>query len=48
VRRREGDSHREINAWLNRQLGITSVEKASITELERSVELLVGRLTARR
>jgi superfamily II DNA or RNA helicase len=48
VRRREGDSHREINAWLNRKLGITSVEKASIAELERSVELLVGRLTTRR
>lgn len=48
VRRRDGDSHREINAWLNRKLGITSVEKASIDELERSVELLVGRLTTRR
>ena len=48
VRRRDGDSHREINAWLNRKVGITSVEKASIDDLERSVELLVGRLTSRR
>jgi superfamily II DNA or RNA helicase len=48
VRRRDGDSHREINAWLNRRLGITSVDKATITELERSVELLVGRLTKQR
>jgi hypothetical protein len=48
VRRRDGVSHREINAWLNRKLGIQSVEQASLQELERSVELLVGRLTAKR
>ena len=48
VRRRDGTSHREINAWLNRKLGIASVEKASLSELERSVELLVGKLTGRR
>ncbi len=27
VRRRDGTSHREINAWLNRAIGITSVER---------------------
>ncbi len=48
VRRRDGMSHREINAWLNRRLGITSVEKATLEELERSVELLVSRLTTKR
>ncbi len=48
VRRRDGTSHREINAWLNRKLGITSVEQATLAELERSVELLVRKLTARR
>ncbi len=48
VRRRDGTSHREINAWLNRKLGITSVEKATLADLERSVELLVGKLSARR
>ncbi|HWF74730.1 MAG TPA: hypothetical protein VG186_15375 [Solirubrobacteraceae bacterium] len=48
VRRRAGSSHREINAWLNRRVGITSVEDATIEELERSVELLVGKLTGRR
>ena len=48
VRRRDGSSHREINAWLNRKLGITSVEKATLADLERSVELLVGKLTSRR
>ena len=48
VRRRDGTSHREINAWLNRKLGITSVEDATLEELERSVELLVTRLTSGR
>jgi superfamily II DNA or RNA helicase len=48
VRRRDGASHREINAWLNRKLGISSVERASLEDLERSVELLVGRLIAKR
>jgi superfamily II DNA or RNA helicase len=48
VRRRDGLSHREINAWLNRKLGIISVEKATLAELEQSVELLLGRLTGRR
>jgi superfamily II DNA or RNA helicase len=48
VRRRDGSSHREINAWLNRRVGITRVEDATIDELERSVELLMGKLTGRR
>ena len=48
VRRRDGTSHREINAWLNRKLGITSVEKATLDRLERSVELLMGKLSGRR
>ena len=48
VRRRDGSSHREINQWLNRRVGIASVEQATISELERSVDLLMKRLTARR
>jgi hypothetical protein len=48
VRRRDGMSHREINTWLNRKVGIGSVEDASVEELERSVDLLVGKLTGRR
>jgi len=48
VRRRHGESHRDINAWLNRKLGISSVEQATLEELERSVELLVDRLTGKR
>jgi superfamily II DNA or RNA helicase len=45
--RRDGSTHREVNAWINRKLGITSVEQASIDDLERSVQLLVGKLTRR-
>ncbi|HWC86111.1 MAG TPA: hypothetical protein VG388_06210 [Solirubrobacteraceae bacterium] len=48
VRRRDGTSHREINSWLNRRVGITRVEDATIEELEHSVELLVRKLTGRR
>ena len=48
VRRRDGTSHREINAWLNRRLGIASVEKATLDDLERSIELLERKLSARR
>ena len=48
VRRRDGTSHREINAWLNRKLGIASVEQATLTDLERSVQLLVGKLSGKR
>lgn len=48
VTRRDGSSHREINAWLNRKLGLASVEHATLAELERSVELLVGKLTGTR
>jgi superfamily II DNA or RNA helicase len=45
LRRRDGTSHREINAWLNRKLGVATVEQATVEQLERSVELLVGKLT---
>jgi superfamily II DNA or RNA helicase len=48
VTRRDRTDHREVNAWLNHRLGIKSVEKATVDELERSVELLLSRLTKRR
>ncbi|MGH2857079.1 MAG: hypothetical protein ACRDMJ_06295, partial [Solirubrobacteraceae bacterium] len=48
LRRRDGSSHQEINAWLNHRLGIASVEQATLNDLEQSVELLVRRLTRRR
>lgn len=43
--KRRGANHREINAWINRQVGVERVESASIQQLERSIQLLVRRLT---
>ena len=40
--------HAEINTWLNRTVGITRVEDATIDQLERTIELLLDNLTARR
>ena len=45
LHRRNGASHREINAWLNRAVGVGRVETASIRQLERSIEVLVTELT---
>jgi len=43
--KRGGGSHREINAWINREVGVSRVESASIGQLERTVERLVRELT---
>ncbi len=43
--RREKRSHREINAWLNRVVGIERVNDATIEQLERSVGALVKELS---
>jgi hypothetical protein len=40
----EGRSHRDINSWLNREVGATGVREATIEQLERSIELLQARL----
>jgi superfamily II DNA or RNA helicase len=40
----QGSSHREVNTWLNRATGVGSVADASIEQLERSVEMLLGEL----
>ena len=48
LRRRDGTSHREINAWLNHRVGIASVQQATLEQLERSIELLERKLSARR
>jgi superfamily II DNA or RNA helicase len=48
LRRTKGGSHAEINRWLNRSCGVRRVEDASIEQLERSIELLLIRLSARR
>jgi superfamily II DNA or RNA helicase len=43
--KRSGSSHREINAWVNRAIGVVRVDSASIEQLERSVAALVKELT---
>ncbi len=48
LRRIEGSSHAEINRWLNRSTGIRRVDDASISQLERSVDLLLERLSGPR
>lgn len=48
LRRRDGRTHAEINAWLNRACGIRRVEDASLADLERSVELLLAELSGAR
>jgi superfamily II DNA or RNA helicase len=45
LRRRDGTSHREINAWLNNRIGIRSVDSATVKQLEKSVDLLVKKLS---
>ncbi len=45
LHRRDGRSHREINAWLNRTVGLERVEQASIQQLKHSIEALVKELT---
>jgi superfamily II DNA or RNA helicase len=47
---RVNSSHREVNAWVNREVGVGRVESASIEQLERSIARLVRELgrTSRR
>ncbi len=40
----ENRSHRDINSWCNREVGAAGVREATIEQLERSIELLGGRL----
>ncbi len=47
LQRHGGGSHREINAWINRKVGVASVQTATISQLERSVETLVKELLRR-
>ena len=47
LRRLDGRSVREINAWLNRATGVTRVEDASLAQLERSIDLLLAELDRR-
>jgi superfamily II DNA or RNA helicase len=45
LHRHDGRGHREINAWLNRAVGVGRVDAASLEQLERSVDVLVRELT---
>lgn len=45
LHRRDGRSHREINSWVNRVVGLERVDAASIQQLQRSIETLVQELT---
>ncbi len=47
LQRLGGGSHREINAWVNRAVGVKRVESASIEQLERSIKALVKELMRR-
>ena len=44
LRRLDGRSFNEINAWLNRASGVTKVESATIAQLEKSIQLLMREL----
>ncbi|MGA8363033.1 MAG: helicase-related protein, partial [Solirubrobacteraceae bacterium] len=44
LHRRDGRSHREINAWVNRAVGVERVDTANIKQLERSIEALMKEL----
>ena len=44
LHRRNGLSHRELNTWINREVGVERVEEASIRQLERSIEKLTREL----
>jgi superfamily II DNA or RNA helicase len=45
LHRQDGRSHREINAWLNRTVGVDRVEKATIQQLQRSIDALARELS---
>jgi superfamily II DNA or RNA helicase len=47
LHRHDGRSHREINAWVNRTVGLERVETASIKQLEQSIHALTRELTRR-
>lgn len=42
--RMDGRSHRELNAWVNRETGVARVDDATIAQLERSIDVLLRAL----
>ena len=47
LRRHDGRSHQEINAWLNQATKVSRVDEATIDQLQRSIDLLVETLRKR-
>jgi superfamily II DNA or RNA helicase len=47
LRRQTGRTPREINAWVNKAAGVSSVGQASVEQLDRSIELLLEELSKR-
>jgi len=45
--RKRGATQREVNAWVNRTVGITRVEQATVDQLERSIDVLHDALAGR-
>lgn len=45
--RRDRRTHADINAWLNKRIGISRVEDATIEQLEQSVDLLLDALSGK-
>ncbi|MGE4425231.1 MAG: DEAD/DEAH box helicase [Solirubrobacteraceae bacterium] len=45
--RKRGASQREVNAWVNRKVGITRVEQATVDQLEQSIDVLHDALAGR-
>jgi superfamily II DNA or RNA helicase len=46
--RSRGHGHREVNAWVNRSVGVASVGEATVATLEQAVQLLERELQRRR
>ncbi|HET9074683.1 MAG TPA: DEAD/DEAH box helicase family protein [Solirubrobacteraceae bacterium] len=46
--RRDGLTHQQVNRQVNDRVGIASVQKATVEQLERSIEVLEGLLRRRR
>ncbi len=46
--RRDGLTHQQVNRQINDRVGVVSVDKATLEQLERSVEVLEGLLRRRR
>ncbi|MBJ7332040.1 MAG: DEAD/DEAH box helicase family protein [Solirubrobacteraceae bacterium] len=42
--RMQGRSHRDLNAWVNKETGVTRVDDATIAQLEKSIDVLLGAL----